>query len=165
MVREMTLRHFFPSLLPLFTASSAVTPSATWRKGEKEKRENHQMSFQCYLKSLELRLRVVKKNSNLSHWHEFPRWHGSQVIKIFSQTKKSVCGNGVCVRTCYCHPQSISLSLCSTNTHTQTHKRSTVVLESTVLESVTRLHLQTNCVKLRAYYWHLKMSFSRFWGS
>lgn len=162
MVREMTLRHFFPSLLPLFTASSAVTPSATWRKGEKGKPPDE---FSVLFKVTGIKVESSKKNSNLSHWHEFPRWHGSQVIKIFSQTKKSVCGNGVCVRTCYCHPQSISLSLCSTNTHTQTHKRSTVVLESTVLESVTRLHLQTNCVKLRAYYWHLKMSFSGFWGS
>lgn len=29
MVREMTLRHFFPSLLPLFNASSDTPPSGT----------------------------------------------------------------------------------------------------------------------------------------
>lgn len=46
-VREMTLRHFLPSLLPLFAASSAVTFSAPWDESEKKNHLLQQFEDSC----------------------------------------------------------------------------------------------------------------------
>lgn len=45
-VREMTLRHFFPSLLPLLTTSSGVTPCSTCNDSKKINKQNKNKLFQ-----------------------------------------------------------------------------------------------------------------------
>lgn len=53
-VREMTLRHFLPSLLPLFTASSAVMASGTLSSRLNSFSDTTGEVGLCFMKSLKL---------------------------------------------------------------------------------------------------------------
>lgn len=120
MVREMTLRHFFPSLLPLFTASSAVTPSATWDESKKNKKTvlgDERICGTTLFKSV----KWGKVWVNLCHWHKLSVTVASQSSIHFSLTRKPTdfVVMGFAYTHIHAHPHTaVTLKVTCTPTHT-----------------------------------------------